>query len=399
MRGAEVRPQYIQADDPENLALAAALLQIFESGVGQPRHELTSELEQLSGTGTGFMFHRGLAKLLLDRCEFETEAGVEPGELRKAVFEQAAAAHRQETPPFSRAAVIERVRQSLGIEPEQMERSLYADLKEEQILREFKRCSPEWLLHRYNVALAQAVVFRATKLEIWVSREPTARYREIFRKIKFFQLLHHVEGTAAEGYYIRLDGPLSLFKSSQRYGLQMANFLPTLLHCENWRLRAELLWGKQRWEKTFQLSPAAGLRPYAHLSGQWQPGEMAWLLEEFPKLESDWDISSQAELIDLGGKGVLVPDYAFRHRPTGRRVFMEVFGFWRRGAVASRLNLLREHGPENLILALSKELHVGEEDMADLPGEVYVFRSVPIAREVLGLLTRWEGGADTRSPG
>ena len=120
----------------------------------------------------------------------------------------------------------------------------------------------------------------------------------------------------------------------------------------------------------------------------WQPEEMHWLGEQFPKLDSEWDISTEAELVDLGGQGVLVPDYAFHHRPSGKRVFLEIFGYWRRGAIASRLKLLREHGPENFILGLAKGLRVDEEELGDLPGEVYTFRSTPIARELLTVLGR-----------
>jgi len=390
VRRGEVRPKYIRTDDAENLELAAALIQIFESYVGKPRHELNSELEQLSGTGTAFILHRGLAKLLLDRCEFDTDASVEPSELRRSVFEKAAAVYREVDAPFDRASVIEQASGEMDLGPGQFGKNLYADLKDEQVLQEFNKCSAEWLLLRYNVALAQAVVLRATRLEVQMRGETPARYREVFRKIKFFQLLHQIEGTASNGYHIVLDGPLSLFKSSQRYGLQMASFLPTLLHCDNWKLRASVLWGKQRKEMVFSLSPRTGLRPHTRLTGQWQPGEMTWLLEQFPKLGSEWDLSNDAECIDLGGRGVLVPDYAFRHRPSGRRVLMEVFGFWRRGAIASRLELLREHGPENLILAVSKDLHTEDEDLQGLPGEVYVFRSAPVAREILKLLKKWE---------
>jgi hypothetical protein len=62
---------------------------------------------------------------------------------------------------------------------------------------------------------------------------------------------------------------------------------------------------------------------------------------------------------------------------------MEVFGFWNKGAVASRLDLLRRHGPKNLILALSKQLAAGRQGLDDIPGDVYLFRATPIARKVL----------------
>ncbi len=218
-----------------------------------------------------------------------------------------------------------------------------------------------------------------------VRDQSTLRYRELFRKIKFFRLLHRVQ-RLDDGYRITLDGPMSLFRSVSKYGLQMATFLPTLLHFEGWTAEARLRWGKRRLRRAFRLSPAAGLVPHTRLLGQWQPEEVAWFPEQFAKLGSDWEVSTDAELVDLGGEGVLVPDFVFHHPPSGTRVVMEVFGFWRKGAVASRLRLLRRHGPKNLILALSKQLAAGEEELDEVPGDVYVFRSAPVARKVLKLL-------------
>ena len=383
----EVRPRYIDTADEGNLALAGELIDVFSDHEGRPRHELDHELKELLGTGTEFLLHRALAKLLLDRSTFDTEAAIEPIELRRQVFEAAAAVYQGSAEPrdFDRSGVLDGVAGRLEIEPGDVERGLYADLKDEQVLVEWKRCRPAWLLDRYNVALAQGVLYKAAELEIRIDGGDIRQHRELFRKIKFFQLMHRVEGDAEAGYRVRLDGPLSVFKSSGRYGLQMASFLPTLLHFDRWSLKARLLWGKKRRELTFRLSPANGLEPYTRLTGQWQPEALIWLPEQFEKLDSEWTVSTDAELVDLGGRGVLVPDYKFEHA-SGLAVYMEVFGFWNKGAVASRLELLRRHGPENMILALSKQLAAGREALDEIPGDVYLFRASPIARKVLKLL-------------
>ncbi|MCP3962783.1 MAG: DUF790 family protein [bacterium] len=389
----EVRPRYIDAEDEGNLALAGELIDVFRGHEGRPRHELDQELKELLGTGTEFLLHRALAKLLLDRSTFDTESEVEPDELRGAVFEAAADAYRaplegDDAQPFhlDRDSVLGGVAERLGVEAGQIERGLYADLKDEQILQNWKPCKPDWLLRRYNVALAQGVLFKAAELEIRIDGGDIRQHRELFRKIKFFQLMHRVEGDADSGYVIRLDGPLSVFKSSGRYGLRMASFLPTLLHFDRWSLTARLLWGKKRRELGFRLSPADGLRPHTRLTGQWQPEVLTWLPEQFEKLESEWTISTDAELVDLDGRGVLVPDFVFEHPGSGFEVYMEVFGFWNKGAVASRLELLRRHGPDNLILALSKQLASGREGLGEIPGEIFLFSASPVARKVLKAL-------------
>ena len=387
VRSGVLHPEYVDPEKPGLLELATALIELFEAHVGKSRRALDDELRAATGDGTEFLLHRGLAKLLFDRCEFETSTPVEPAELRREVFRAAAAVYRSERSlRFERDAVVEPVRQQRGLTAEELERALYADLKEEQLVREFESCRPDWLLQRYNVALAQAVLLRATELRVELEAQSPSFYREFFRRVKFFRLLYEIESSAPGDYRIRLDGPLSLFKSSSRYGIQMAQFLPTILHCDRFRLSADVRWGPSRRSVRFELDASRGLRPVSHLVGQWLPDEVRWFRDQFAKLKSDWTIGEDSEVFDLGEQGVLTPDHVFIHEPSGARVYMEILGFWRRGSVGSRLRLLRSRGPKNLIVALSKEFCVDREDLHELPGEVYVFRKAPVARAVLKIL-------------
>lgn len=382
-----IHPPYIDTGDEGLLSLAETLIGIFERHAGLSRYELDEELKDFLGTGTSFLVHRGLSKLLRDRCEFETETTVEPAVLRREVFTAAAAAYQgQDQVRVDRNGVLSTVGEEMNLTPPDMDRQLYADLKEAEVLQAFKRCSPTWLLQRYNVALAQAILLRATGMDLVVEGETTERYRELFRKMKFFQLLHEIHADGPGRYRIHIDGPLSLFKSSQRYGFQIAQFLPSVLHCARWSLSADILWGLKRREAIFRLTPASGLQPISHSTGQWAPEEVEWFEAQFRKLNADWDLSPSAEIINLGGQGILTPDHVFIHRPSGMAVYMEILGFWRRGSVRSRLELLRRHGPSNMVLAISKDLGVDEEEMDELPGELYIFRTTPVAREVHRLL-------------
>ena len=51
------------------------------------------------------------------------------------------------------------------------------------------------LIDRYNVALAQAVLLRSVLVTAEVRDEKPARYRQLFRQLKFHRLLYRVEGT------------------------------------------------------------------------------------------------------------------------------------------------------------------------------------------------------------
>lgn len=388
VRKGKAHPRFLDLDDAERLALAEALVDAFRRHVGLRRIELEEELKDLLGDGTAFLLHRGLAKLLFDRCELEVRSGRDPEELRRSAFEGAARRFRAvDTVAPDLESIAAEVASELQLDPADLSRGLYADLKEERVIASFDAPSPGELLRRYNVALAQAVLLRASELTIALEGESLGRYRALFRSIRFHQLMHRLEGDGRAGWRIVLDGPLSLFDSAQKYGLQMASFLPTLLHCERWKLTASL--GRGAKAAILELEPDPRLLPTGRLRGQWAPEELDWFAQQFRKLESDWEIESAPELLDLDGRGVLVADHLFVHRATGTKVWFEVFGYWRKRAVDSRLALLRECAPKRVILGVSKALAADKKATLPTGVEVYAFKNVPIAREVAALLERF----------
>jgi|YNPNPStandDraft_1061719.scaffolds.fasta_scaffold08084_5 predicted nuclease of restriction endonuclease-like RecB superfamily len=388
-RRGRIYPRYIDPRHPELLSTAESLIGFFEEQVGATRGELEAVLHNFSGDSPLFFLHKGLIKLLLDRCQFQTQAHGDPPTIRRHVFQAAARRRRQGDLPgltdFDRAAVLAEGGAALGLTPEQVEAGLYADLASSQILQAFETITPERLLDRYNTALAQAILFRATQVRIHIARQPPVRYRQLFRFIKFYQLLYRVTGSMEQGYEITLDGPLSLFQASQRYGVRLAQFLPVLLLAEGWTLVADLLWGPRRVARQFELSPAQGLRSHYPDHGGWIPEEVQAFAARFATLESDWDVSTDTDLIDLGGT-LCIPDFRFRHRPTGRTLYLELFGFWRRRGVEERLAQLEAAGRKDVLLAVGRRGRVSEEDLEAPPDRVYYFRGVPIPREVLQLL-------------
>src|SRR6516225_11432362 len=86
-------PAYLDTDDPQWQQVAQQLIALFGAMIGQPREQLEAEADELFGDLPQPQIYQGLAKLLEDRCDFETPPGQPPEELRDAVF-QAATAHR-----------------------------------------------------------------------------------------------------------------------------------------------------------------------------------------------------------------------------------------------------------------------------------------------------------------
>jgi len=386
-----VVPIYLRRDDPYWLEVAESLLLIFREGVGMTRGEIEAEIVELVGEGLATLAHRGLAKVLEDRAEFEVVADIPPETVREKVF-TAAAEHRRSLraaghrAPFRRDVVLDAVARELGVEPETIAATLFADLKDENRLLQFEDLSAQRLVDRYNVALAQAVLLRSIKVTAEVRGEKPARYRQLFRQLKFHRLLYRVEGSMEEGYIFQIDGPLSLFSATSKYGLQMALFLPALPLCADFRLDAELRWGPRRVPRSFHLEAKDGLVSHQSDVGTYVPAEVTAFLDRFRQVAPAWDVSEATEILELGREGVWVPDYRFVHKATGIDVFVEVLGFWKRSSLDRLLRLLPRHGPPRYVLAISDRLKVDEGTLGELSGPVLRFKEIPNSPELAALL-------------
>jgi predicted nuclease of restriction endonuclease-like RecB superfamily len=386
-------PHYLDAADPGWLETAERLLELFRGQEGRTRGELEADLDEAFGDDPSQLVPQGLAKLLEDRCEFEVVSGHPPAELRDAVF-RAAAKQRQEDvsaenprPPFDREAVLAEVAGGLELTPAEVDRGLFADLKSEQRLVKFKDLSAERLLQRYNVALAQAVLLRSIRVLVTVRNEPPQRYRQLLRYVKFHRLTCEMEKVGPDSYRLALDGPLSLFAATQKYGLQLALFLPAVLLCRDFELKADLRWGPQRRPKTFQITSRDGLVSHLTDAGSYVPAELGMFVELFRKRVAAWDIIEETEIYPLGS-GFWVPDFQLVHKETGLIVRLEVLGFWRRASAERHLERLRQHVREPFLLAVSDALRVDEAELEGLPAEIHRFRQMPLPDEIARLADR-----------
>ena len=394
-------PHYIDGADPAWVETAERLLELFRGQEGKTRGQLEDEQREAFGDDPGQLVHQGLVKLLADRCEFEVSADHPPEQLRVAVFRAATRRRkdavlgagspandddlRNAVAAFDRAAVLQEVAAELGLTPEAVDQGLFADLKSEQRLTQFKDLSAERLLQRYNVALAQAVLLRSTRVHVIVRDEPPQRYRQLLRRIKFHRLVCEIERLGTDGFQMHLDGPMSLFSATQKYGVQLAIFLPAVLLCRDFEVKAELRWGTQR-KLTFLVTPGDGLVSHYADQGMFTPPELAMFVELFRKRIAEWELVEETELLPLGD-GFWAPDFRLVHKETGLVVLLEVLGFWRRSSAEKHLERLRQHVREPFLLAVSDQLHIDEAELKGLPAGIHRFRNMPLPDEIARLAT------------
>ncbi len=371
-RGDKVFPRLIKTDHAGYLRDAEILIEIFENFQGATRGELERELEEYIGAGTDFRILRGLIKLLNDRCEYATDAPAEPVEIRQKVFLEA----RKFQPVFpdseNKKEVLQTVADEFQTTSEAISANLYADLSAQQRLKSFENITPSELLDRYNLAQAQAILYKCVEMKIRVAPSDAANYRAIFGWIKHFGLIHSVIGNVSNGYEITLTGAASLFHRSQKYGINMSVFLPALLLCGSWQMRAEIndKKGTAFYELTSEQTELVSNRydepeyenpVHEKLKKNWEKSSVSWKLEE------------NREVIDLG-KTAFVPDFALIS-PANEKVYLDVLGFWTPKSLQKRLTELEAAKFKDFIIAAWQELRGSREEATFSSANVVFFKS------------------------
>lgn len=382
-RGDRIHPRRLESDEA-SLQIAEDLIGIVAEHVNHRRAELECELDEYVGTGTDYRILRGLIKLLMDGCEYQTGGSIEPAELREKLFLKAREHHP--VTPALRQKLIAEIAEEFGQTIENTSASLYADLNDNQQLIAFEAPTAAGLIVQYNLAQAQALLYRCVEMKLTVAPQDAAGYRQLFAAIKRYNLIHTVKGSAATGYQATLSGPVSLFHRSQKYGVRMAVFLPALLQCRGWNLRAEI--ETKRGHAFYELS-SEQQNLLVHDPFNWMessnPSEtLEKFLTAWARLQREWQASVCSEVIDLGGTA-FVPDVVLEDE-AGRKIYVEFFGFWTPRYLQDRLAEFERSGVTNFVLLVSEELRGSREAPTHLPPNVVSYKTSPDVRSVLAAI-------------
>jgi predicted nuclease of restriction endonuclease-like RecB superfamily len=275
-----------------------------------------------------------------------------PAGLRAELFGAAAAS---EAPT---ASVVFEMALRLGLAPGALLESLFADLPGERPVRAPDRPpTPVEAALRTNLAIAQAVLMRASRIDLQVE----GGVRPIVRLAKLRGLLCTIVDLPGPSRpVLEISGPFSLFHHTLLYGRALAELLPHLAWCARFELRAACaLRGRLA---TVSLGSGDPIFPAA------APTPFDSRLEErfardVGRLAPDWDLIREPEPVRTGTT-LIFPDFLLRHRlHPERRVLIEIVGFWTPEYLSSKLEKLRQAELPACILCV-------DEDRACAPGDL-----------------------------
>lgn len=336
---------------PSDLPWLRPLCDALEVLAGVPRREAAARLQRLgrdprAGARGGFA-----AAVIAAALPTEVVAAAEPAALRQRL----AAAMRTASSP----AVAERlVAAELQLSPAQLQAALLADVAPERAVRAMEPQSPhQWRLC-CNGELARRLLLPAQAAELRLC----GHARAVVRQLRLSGIDCEVSGRDAGGDLRLLPVPPP-HSQQRRLGRALAALLTTLPWCRRFRLRARVPVGDG---SALLVLGSGDPLPAGPEPRQFDSAVERAFARDFAALRSAWQLWREPEPVAVAGT-LQFPDFALQHED-GRRVLLEIAGWWRPGYLQRKLQLLQARGVRLLLCVDSGSQQV------ELPASVLRFR-------------------------
>jgi hypothetical protein len=217
-------------------------------------------------------------------------------------------------------------------------------------MKEFQTITAEKLLKQYNLSLAQTLLFRATGMEIQIEDN----YQHVFRKIKQLGLIYSISDDK-----ISLEGPISLFKLTEKYGSAFARLLPTVMESRRWSLRASISRKTFQGKRIYDFTLDHAKRPiFGTESETAKIGFDSAIEKKFYQLSfKGWMVRREPTVLTVlkAGQYAFIPDFSMERN--GTKVYVEIIGFWTPEYLRNKIQKINQlKGKETIILLVNRNL-------------------------------------------
>ena len=395
-----------------HLELARIIINEFEESAAnkEMKKTLNERISLLERNFDDYRLVRGLATLLERRCKFITTIGQRegnceniayPADIRRLLWEESSRRGFGLT-QSRRDEILSAISSRTMNSPASIMQSMWSDLNENLILELFDSVSSEELLGWYDLSLLQTLLFTCTRLEFSV--KGGASWKNILRKVKrlglMYSLKEQVTGSESpDAKYVSseksrehlvhanmkdnsvhdsklmcsIDGPVSLFKMTDRYGTSIAKLIPFIISSSWWQLNASIVRKTMSGKKIYEFKASSAdfqqlkLRePSQNYQGSInsRPSSSYYdsSLEEkfairFEHLANRWKIKREPDPLIVGNGVAFIPDFLFEKY--GRKVYLEIVGFWTKEYLEKKFQKISDilrNSNVDLFVAVDEEL-------------------------------------------
>src|SRR5215213_490095 len=380
----------------EDVELAKKIIQEFEQTWKNKEKKAVLEdrisaIEE-SDAGSDYKLVRGLYALLERRCTFKSRDSssdndgetsststitiVDPPRIRKAVFEESSKRGFALT-ELERMEIADSVASRLHLSSHDVVlKTMWSDLDDNLILDYFDAIDPEALVGWYNLSLMQTLLFNCTKLDFYISGG--LNWKRVLRTVKRLGLMYYLQQPQQQQenrIICSLEGPLSLFKLTDRYGTLLARLLPSIIfssdkkressggdewHLDAWIVR-KTMDGRKIYE--FKISkneiPELMTDPYSsfppssitqkEVAGSsslyndyniFDSAVEEKFAKRFEQAETGWRLTREPDPLVLSNGGAFIPDFMFEKYD--KKIYLEIVGFWTKEYLERKLQKLAD---------------------------------------------------------
>ncbi len=329
--GGRVVPKFAGRDE---IALARRILKIYRSCVGK-KLKLAREAVKRLENGENFRKVKGFAKIVERYCEVESVSKVDPKALREFLFERGYVTRIED-----RKRVIEEAAEAFGLDPDEVEEFMFADLEEERVIKAVPEMCPEELIKIYNLSLLQTALFNSLRVSFWVS----SNHKRVLRAVKRLGLMYELSDDGV----LTLTGAASILKMTRKYGTAMAKVVPEIVRAERWWIRAEVVDDYEKRIYFLEVSDRIkGLLPEVEERIEYDSS----LEEEFErriKFLLNCEVIREPGVVKAG-RYAYIPDFLIRKN--GKEVYVEIAGFWTEEYIRRKLEKISNAGIPLILIA------------------------------------------------
>ena len=382
----------------EDIELANKIIQEFEQTWKNKEKKAVledriSSIEE-SDAGSDYKLVRGFYALLERRCTFKSKDSIsdndigtgsstipiiDPPRIRKAVFEESSKRGFALT-ELERRDIADSVASKLHLPSSDIVlKTMWSDLDDNLILEHFEVIGPEALVGWYNLSLMQTLLFNCTKLDFYIAGG--LNWKHVLRTVKRLGLMYHLQQPQHQQenrLICSLEGPLSLFKLTDRYGTLLAKLLPSIIfnsdkkrdsgtsgggewHLDAWIVR-KTMDGRKMYE--FKISnneipelltdpytsfpfgsrtgreEVGGPSPHYNEHNNFDSAVEEKFAKRFEQADTGWRLAREPDPLVLSNGGAFIPDFVFEKH--GKKIYLEIVGFWTKEYLERKLQKLAD---------------------------------------------------------
>jgi predicted nuclease of restriction endonuclease-like RecB superfamily len=381
-----VKPVFCNHEN--ELSLPTKIIKMYEEMAEKKvsRAIVDESIAKIEDKHTDYKFIRGICHLLEQRCVYssyvlpnttithnDNDSTINAVYLRRDIFEESSRSGYPVT-ETERRNILQKTALKNNLTIEELELAMWNDLDKNKYLKNFDSLTSRQLVAWYNISILQTLLLNCVKLEFSVYGG--YNWKKILHKIKQLGLMYFLHGETNpkstthnqtknqnilfdndkdKKIICTVDGPLSILRLTDRYGLAIAKLISLIVFTESWSINAIILRKSvSGTKKTYNFRLSSGdenlpifdaskitLNSHSRSStnsniglsldnanDNFDSNVEKKFMDKFHTFSTNWKLSREPDPLILSDGKAFIPDFLFEK--SGVKVYFEIVGFWTR---------------------------------------------------------------------